>query len=91
MGNARPIDGRPQSEVQVGPDKLEVVASFCYLCDMLSAGGGCEMAVTTRVKTAWKKFRELLPVLTSRHLSYKTRGHVYSSCVRSAMLHASET
>ena len=58
---------------------------------MLSAGGGCEMAVTTRVKTAWKKFRELLPVLTSRHLSYKTRGHAYSSCVRSAMLHASET
>ena len=58
---------------------------------MLSAGGGCEIAVTTRVKTTWKKFRELLPVLTSRHLSYKTRGHVYSSCVRSAMLHASET
>ena len=91
MGNARPIDGRPQSEVQVGPDKLEVVASFCYLGDMLSAGGGCEMVVTTRVKTAWKKLRELLPVLTSRHLSYKTHGHVYSSCVRSAMLHASET
>ena len=79
------------NEVQVGPDKLEVVASFCYLGDMLSAGGGCEMAVTTRVKTAWKKFREPLPVLTSRHLSYKTRGHVYSSCVRCAMLHASET
>ena len=58
---------------------------------MLSAGGGCEIAVTTRVKTAWKKFKELLPVLTSRHLSYKTPGHVYSSCVRSAMLHASET
>ena len=91
MGIARPIDGRPQNEVQVGPDKLEVVASFRYLGDMLSAGGGCEIAVTTRVKTAWKKFRELLPVLTSRHLSYKTRGHVYSSCVRTAMLHASET
>ena len=91
MGNARPIDRRPQSEVQVGHDKLEVVASFCYLGDMLSAGGGCEMAVTTRVKTAWKKFRDLLPVLSTRHLSYKTRGHVYSSCVRSAMLHASET
>ena len=58
---------------------------------MLSAGGGCEMAVTTRENTAWKKFRELLPVLTSPHLSYKTRGHVYSSCVQSAMLHASET
>ena len=80
MGNAPPIDGRPQSEVKVGPDKLEVVASFCYLGDMLSAGGGCEMAVTTHVKTALKKFRELLPVLTSRHLSYK-----------SAIFHASET
>ena len=90
-GNARPIDGRPQSKVQVGPDKLEAVASFCFLGDMLSAGGGCEMVVTTRVKTPWKKFRELLPVLTSRHLSYKTPGHVYSSCVGSAMLHASET
>ena len=91
MGNARPIDGRPQSEAQVGPDKLEVVASFCYLGDMLSAGGGCEITVTTSVKTAWKKFRKLLPVLTSRHLSYKTRGHVYSSSVWSTMLHASET
>ena len=58
---------------------------------MLSAGGGCEIAVTTHVKTAWKKSRELLPVLTSLHLSYKTRGQVYSSCVRSAMLNASET
>ena len=71
--------------------KLEVVASFCYLGDMLSAGGGCEITVTTCVKTAWKKFMELLPVLTSCHLSYKTRGYVYSFCMWSAMLHATET
>ena len=89
QGTARPLDGRPQKEVQVGPDKLEVVASFCYLGDMLSAAGGCELSTTTRVKTAWKKFKDLLPVLFSRHLSFKTRGHVYSSCVGSAMLHAS--
>ena len=91
QGTARPLDGRPQKEVQVGPDKLEVVASFCYLGDMLSAAGGCELPTTTRVKTAWKKFKDLLPVLSSRHLSFKTRGHVYSSCVWRAMLHASET
>ena len=48
MGNARPIGRGPQSEVQVGPDKQKEVASFCYLGDMLSAGGGCELAVTTR-------------------------------------------
>ena len=91
QGTARPLDGRPQKEVQVGPDKLEVVASFCYLEDMLSAAGGCELSTTTRVKTAWKKFKDLLPVFSSRHLSFKTRGRVYNSCVRSAMLHASET
>ena len=91
QGTAYPLDGRPQREVQVGPDKLEAVASFCYLGDMLSAAGGYELSNTTRVKTAWKKFKELLPVLSSRHLSFKTHGRVYSSCMRSAMLHASET
>ena len=61
-----PLDGRPQKEVQVGPDKPEVVASFCYLGDMLSA---------------WKQFKDL-SVLSLRHLSSKTPGGVYSSCVR---------
>ena len=37
QGTACPVDGRPQKEVQVGPDKLEVVASFCYLGDDLSS------------------------------------------------------
>ena len=90
QGTARPIDGRPQKEVQVGADKLEVVALFCYLGDMLFAGGGCELACTTRIKTAWKKFRELLPILISRHLTEKTRERIYSTYVGSAMLHASE-
>ena len=57
---------------------------------MLSAADGCELSITTHVKTAWKKFKDLLPVLSSRHFSFKTRGYVYSSCVQSAMLHASE-
>ena len=91
QGIACPLDGRPQREVQVGPDKLEVVASFCYLGDMLSAAGGCKLSTTTHVKTAWKKYKELKPVLSSRHLSFKTHGRVYSSCVRIAMFHASET
>ena len=87
-GNCMPwtADHRGKS---VGPDKLEVVASFCYLGDMLS--GGCELLTTTCLKTAWKKLKELLPVLSSHHFSFKARGCVYSSYVQSAMLHASET
>ena len=41
--------------------------------------------------SAWKKFRRVLPTLTARSLSFGTRGRVYSTYVRSAMLHASET
>ena len=52
QGTVCPLDGRPQREVQVGPDKLEVVASVCYLGDMLSAAGYCELSTTTCVKTA---------------------------------------
>ena len=58
---------------------------------MLSAAGGCELSTTTHVKTTWKKFKDLLPVLSSRHLPFKIRGRVYSFCVWSAILHASET
>ena len=90
-GTAHPLDSRPQREVQVGPNMLEVAASFCYLRDMLSAASGCELSATTHVKTAWKKFKDLPPVLFSGHLSFKTCGCMYSSCVRRAMLHASET
>ena len=30
-GNCTPLRRQTREEVQVGPDKLEVVASFCYL------------------------------------------------------------
>ena len=91
LGTARAIDEREVSEVEVGNEKLEVVPEFCYLGDTLSAGGGCELAVITRCICAWGKFRQLLPLLTNRHLPLLTRGKVYSSCVRSVMLHAAET
>ena len=91
QGTAYSLDGRPQREVQIKPIELEVVASSCCLGDILSAADSCEISITTRKKTAWKKFKELLPVLSSHHLSFKTLGHVYSYCVQSAMLHANET
>ena len=88
MGNARPIDGRPQSEVQVAPDKLEVVAFFCYLGDMLSAGEGCEITENSLEEvqgaTGTTSSHNPPPLL-------QACGHVYSSCVWIAMLHASET
>ena len=62
QGTARPLDGRPRREIQVGSDKLAVVASFCYLGDMLSAAGGCELSTTTHVK---KRLEEVQGAATS--------------------------
>ena len=90
-GLARPIDGRPVTEVDVDGTLLEAVDKFCYLGDMLDAGGGCDTAIATRCCVAWGKFRKLLPILASRHLSPKIRGQVYEAGVRSAILHGSET
>ena len=89
LWTARAIDGR--QTLEVGNEKLEVVPEFCYLGDMLSVGGGCELAAITRCKCAWGKFRQLLPLLTNRQVPLLTRVKVYSSCVRSVMLHAAET
>ena len=89
-GIARPIDGRPTTSIAVEESELEVVFEFCYLGDMIDAGGGCERASIARTKVAWGKFKQLLPLLT-RALPLNTKGKVYKSCVRSVMLHGSET
>ena len=75
----------------IGDEKLEVVPEFCYLGDMLSAGGGCELASIARRKCAWAKFRQIHLFLVNRHLSLLTGRRVYSTCVKKAMLHAAET
>ena len=78
-------------EVKVDEEKLEAVPECCYLGDMLSAGGFCELAAVTRCKCVWGKLRQLLPLLTNRDVPLVTRGRVDSTCVRSVMLHAAET
>jgi hypothetical protein len=70
---------------------LEVVDRFCYLGDMIGAGGGAEEASRTRVQCAWAKFRELMPLLTTRGASLKLKGKVYKACVQSVMIYGSET
>ena len=70
---------------------LEVVDKFCYLGDMLSVDGDADAAVEARIRTGWSKFRQLVPLLTIGDISLIRRGRLCSSCVRSSMLHGSET
>ena len=39
---------------------------FCYLGDMISCYGGASEAVSARISSAWKKFRELSGVLVDK-------------------------
>ena len=79
------------ASVMYSGGSLEVVENFCYLGDMLGSERGVERSVITRVGTAWRKFRELLSLLTSRVLSLQVRGRLYEACVRCVMLYGSET
>ena len=89
-GSARPIDVRPFLEITLDGEVVEAVDCFCYLGDMIAGGGGCHHATTARIRSAWGKFRELLPLLTSRSLLLSTRGYLYDTCVRSVMTYGCE-
>ena len=84
---ARPIDNRPVTQVDVDGALLDVEQNFCYLGDILCAGRGCKLAIITRCGIAWGKFKRLLPILTSKHVSLRTREKVFNACVHSALLH----
>ena len=54
-------------------------------------GGEVEEAVRCRVRCAWGKFNELMPILTMRGTSLKVKGKIYKACVQSVMMYGSET
>jgi len=67
------------------------VDKFCYLDDMLSVDEDSDAAVETRFRIGQNKFGQLVSLLTNKDISLIVRGRFYSSCVRSTMLHGSET
>ena len=58
---------------------------------MLSTEGGVEEAVRCRVRCAWGKFNELMPILTMRGTSLTVKGKIYKAYVQSVMMFGSET
>jgi len=70
---------------------MELVDKLCYLGDMLSVDGDADADVDARIRIGWNKFRQLVPLLTNKDVSLIMTKRLYSSCVRSSMLHGSET
>ena len=71
--------------------ELEYVDKYCYLGDMLGAGGGVEEATKARVRCLWAKFRKLALILTVRGAPLAVKGRVYKACVQRVLLYGSET
>ena len=90
-GAAKPLKVDSGLRVSVDGTELEMVDRFCYLGDTISSGGGATASVVARIGVGWRKFRELKPILTSRAFSHLTKGVVYSTSVRSAMIYGSQT
>jgi len=91
-GCLNPVTSAGHTSVTIGASaKLELVDKFCYLGDILSVDGDADAAVEGRSRIGWNKFRQLVPLLTNKDVSLIMRGRLYSSCLRSSMLHASET
>ena len=67
--------------------KRDVKLQLTKLGDMLSVDGDADAAVEAKIRIRWNKFRQLVALLTNRDISLIRIG----SCVRSGMLHGSET
>ena len=89
-GCSNPVISTGHTSVDIGATaNLEVVDKFCYLGDMLCVDGDADAAMGARIRIGWNKFRQLVSLLTNRDISLIRRGRLY--CVRSSMLHGSET
>ena len=68
-------------------DEVETVNGFCYLGDRLNSSGGCESAVTAKVRIGWVRFRECGELLLGNRFPLRMKDEVYRCCVRSAILY----
>ena len=58
-------------------DEVKKVWEFTYFGDMVSAGGGCVVVVTARIRCWWVKFGERDELLYGRRFPLRLNGAVY--------------
>ena len=72
-------------------DEVETVREFTYLDDRVSAGGGCETAVTARTGFGRVTYRECGELLYGRRFPLVLKVAVYEIYVKPAILYGRET
>ena len=87
----RAVGRKAADEFRFEDVKLECVYEFAYSGNMLNDTGGVEQAVTTRVRAAWMKFRELGEILCMQGASLRIKSVAYKACVCSMLTYGAET
>ena len=64
---------------------------FKYLGSTVETTGGCELEVNLRVSAAWKKWKEITPVICDKKMPIKLKTKLYKTVVRPVMLYGAET
>jgi len=91
-GCMNPVTGTGCTSINIGVNaNLELVDKFCYFVDRLSVDRDADAAVETRIQIGWNKVRQLVQLLTNKDISLIVRGRLDRGCVRSSMLHGSES
>ena len=71
--------------------EVEEVGSLVYLGSVVSESGGTEEDVASRIKKANGVFVQLYPVWRNLNISKEVKKQIFSTNVKSVLLHACET
>ena len=71
-------------------DDIEIVDKFSYLGDVLSTERGVHEAIIARIRSAWKKFKEVSGVLCKKGISLRIKRALYKCYVRSILTYGAE-
>ena len=77
--------------VTIGGEAIKVVDKFEYLGRVLSKSGSDMPALEDRIGKAWGAFEKKKDIITSKHISMKTKRHTYETYILPVVTYATET
>ena len=85
------LNGGGRETIRLQGAELAKVDDFKYLGSTVQSNGDCDREVKKRVQAGWNGWRKVTGVLCDRNVSARTKGKVYKTVVRPAMLYGMET
>lgn len=86
------FSGKHSASTVLYPDNTQVptVTQFKYLGSVITENGDMDEDVAHRVNVAWQKWRSVTGVLCDTRMPVRTKGKVYKTAVRPAMIYGAE-